>query len=157
MKNPASSAPLPSNCAWIESRIVDRISVREWGLPLLQVPGKIWRSENNCTVTCMVETDTVNVVRLETLPLQVMAIGELSQIPNHWRESIWGYVKAYPASAYGLAPLLDITTEQRCDFVRQQAERLVASDNIGCLSIAHMIGQLASVGFEFPSGEKINA
>lgn len=134
--------------ARIERRLVSRIGVREWGLPTLAMPGKVWRSRENDTMTCMVPHSDPAEFAIETLPLEVIEPGELSEIPDHWRDAMWEYVQAYPASGHGLAPFLRITEEQRCDFIRTQAEFLVRSDNIGCRSIAHMIGDLASIEFE---------
>ena len=89
----------------IESRLIHRIGIREWGLPSLCVPGKIWRSKEHQTISCMVPHATdPTMVTTETLPLEVIGIGELSIMPDHWRDAIWEYVQEYPSSGAGLGP-----------------------------------------------------
>ena len=131
----------------IEQRLLKRIGVREWGLPTLVMPGKIWRSENCGTVSCMLANGP-NMVRTETLPIEVIRVGELSVMPLAWREAIWEYVQAWPSSGCGLGPFLAISEEERCSFVRMLGEKLVSADDIAALSIAHDIGQFASYEYE---------
>ena len=44
-----------------------------------------------------------------------------------------------------------IAEEERCNFIREWAKKLVASDNIGCRSIANAIGEFAAYGYQLPS------
>lgn len=135
----------------IEERLVSRIGVREWGLPSTRIPGKIWRSEKNGTISCMVEHPTdPNLVRTETYPLEVVEPGEFSVMPDKWRKALWNYVQEWPTSGCDYGPFLAITEEQRCDFIRKMAEGLVKSDNIGCCLIAHDIGRFAAYEFQLP-------
>ena len=69
-------------------------------------------------------------------------------MPDEWRAAIWEYVQAWPSSGCGYGPFVAVTEEQRCHFIRQMAKDLVLSDNIGCRSIAHDVGQFASLDFE---------
>lgn len=132
----------------IESSLLHRIGVREWGLPSMCVPGKIWRSEKHKTITCMVPHDSPEKVKIETLPVVIVEGNwEPSWMPDHWRSALWEYVQAWPHSGCGLGPFLAITEAQRCDFIRKIAQELVASNNIGCRLIAHDIGQFASLDF----------
>jgi hypothetical protein len=132
----------------IESSLLHRIGVREWGLPSMCIPGKIWRSEKYKTVTCMVPHDDAGKVKIETLPLVVIEGNwEPSWMPDHWRSALWEYVQAWPHSGCELGPFLAITEKRRCEFIRNMAKQLVSSDNIGCRSIAHSIGQFASLDF----------
>ncbi len=132
----------------IEERLVSRIGVREWGLPSLCMPGKMWRSEEKGTITCMLPHEDAGKVKIETLPLVVIPVGQMSQMPNHWRAALWEYVQAWPSSGHGYGPFLAITEEQRCDFIRNWAKKLVESDNIGCCAIANDIGEFAAYGYE---------
>lgn len=119
------------------------------------IPGKIWRSEKNGTITCMVANEDPSKVKIETLPLEVIPAGEsMSEMPNHWRVALWEYVQAWPDSGHGLGPLLAITEEQRCDFIRNWAKKLAVSDNIGCCSIANAIGEFAAYGYELSENAK---
>lgn len=138
----------------IDERLIGRIGVREWGLPSMCIPGKIWRSEKNGTVTCMTAkgTDRVNI---ETLPLVVVGAGESQWMPDGWRVALWEYVQAWPHSGCGYGPFLAITEEQRCDLIRKMAAELVKSDNIGCCSIANCIGELAAYGYPHPTDTRI--
>lgn len=130
----------------IEKRLIDRIGVREWGLPTLGMPGQIWRSEKHQTISCMVPSSDPTKVSIETLPLEVIGIGELSIMPDHWRDALLVYVKAYPHSGSGLAPFLRITEAERNALIRELAKGL--GDEIGCRHIAKCMGELASVEFE---------
>lgn len=130
----------------IEERLIERIGIREWGLPTLVVPGQIWRSEKNQTITCMVASPEPGRVALETLPLEIIGIGELSIMPDHWRDALWIYVQACPHSGSGLAPFIRITETERNSLIRKMAEGL--KDDIGCRHIAKCMGELASVEFE---------
>lgn len=132
----------------IEERLVDRIGVREWGMPSICMPGKIWRSEEHGTITCMVPNLDKNLVSLEMRPLVVIKTGELSWMPDHWRAALWEYVQAWPDSGHGYGPFLALTEEERCDFIRKWAEKLVRSDNIGCCPIANAIGEFAAYGYQ---------
>lgn len=66
------------NKVQIEERLIHRIGVREWGLPTARIPGQIWRSERDSTITCMLEHsgegESVRI-RIETLPLEVIPMG----------------------------------------------------------------------------------
>ena len=131
----------------IDERLIQRIGVREWGLPTLVVPGQIWRSEKVGTITCMIASGPVNVA-IRTLPLEIVPSGDLSVMPDEWRAALWEYVKANPSSGCGYGPFLAITEAERCDFIRELGKRLMQSDNIGCRSIANSIGEFAAWGYE---------
>lgn len=131
----------------IDERLIGRISVREFGLPSVCMPGKIWRSEEHGTISCMTPKSEARV-NIETLPLVVVKAGEKQWMPDVWRASLWEYVQAWPSSGCGYGPFLALTEAQRCDFIRAMAKELVASDNIGCRLIAHGIGEFAAVNFE---------
>jgi len=91
------------------------------------------------------------LIRTETLPLEIIPAGEsMSVMPDHWRAALWEYVQAWPWSGCGYGPFLALTEEERCEFIRKLALHLVKSDNIGCCSIAHDIGQFAAWGYELP-------
>lgn len=135
----------------IESRLIGRIGVREWGMPSLCMPGKIWRSKERGTITCMLPHPTdPALVTMETLPLEIVEPDEFSEMPDSWRAALWHYVQAWPSSGCGYGPFLSLTEEQRCDFIRKMAADLVKSDNIGCGLIAHDIGQFAAIEFRLP-------
>lgn len=134
----------------IEERLVPRIGVREWGLPTLVMPGQIWRSERYQTVSCMVSCEDPEKVQVETRPLVVLPIGELSWLPDHWRSAMWEYVQAWPHSGCGLGPLLAISREERHALLRKLAHDLLATDEIGAETIGHSIGLLAAIDFERP-------
>lgn len=134
----------------IDGRLVDRIGVREWGLPSMCIPGKMWRSKRNGTISCMTEKGS-DLVNIETLPLVVVPAGDDQWMPDRWRAALWEYVQAWPCSGCGYGPFLAITEEQRCDFIRKRAAELVKSDNIGCCSIANDIGEFAAYGYRLPS------
>ena len=134
----------------IDERLVSRIGVREWGLPTLVVPGQIWQSERRGTVSCMVRSDEFGKVRIETRPLVVLPVGELSWLPDHWRSALWEYVQSWPQSGCGLGPLLAISREQRHALLRRLASDLLATDEIGSVVIANSLGLLAAVEFERP-------
>lgn len=144
-------SPLPVQ---IDERLIRRIGVREWGLPSMCVPGQIWRSEKNGTITCMVASKDPARVKIETLPLLQVAAGEsMSVMPDHWRAALWEYVQKWPHSGMRYGPLLAITEQQRCDFIRKMAAELVNSDNIGCCSIADGIGEFAAYDYELQVNE----
>src|SRR4051812_31536525 len=82
----------------IEDRLLHRIGVREWGLPSLCIPGKIWRSEKHATISCMVAHEDATKVKIETLPLIIRTDGMASEIPDHWRAALWEYCQAWPSS-----------------------------------------------------------
>lgn len=139
--------PIQPYAVRIDARLIHRIGVREWGLPSMCVPGKIWQSEVNGTISCMTAkgADRVNI---ETLPLQIVEPGESQYMPDTWRAALWEYVQEWPASGCCYGPFLALTEEQRCDFIRTMAKELVASGNIGCRSIAHQIGEFAAIEYE---------
>lgn len=139
----------------IEMRLLDRIGVREWGLPSLCIPGKIWRSEKTATISCMVANKDPKMVTIETLALTILTDGlEMSWMPDHWRAALWDYCQAWPDSGMTYGPFLSLTEQQRCDFIRQHAKRLVDSDNIGCRSIAHNVGLFAAYDFQIAEPER---
>jgi CO dehydrogenase/acetyl-CoA synthase delta subunit len=111
------------------------------------MPGKIWRSEHNGTISCMVSSGK-NTVRTETRRLQVVPAGEKQWMPMEWRNALWEYVRAFPHSGCGLGPFLAITRKERCDFIRKMAAQLAESDNTGCLPIANSVGEFAAWGYE---------
>jgi len=134
----------------IEKRLVSRIGVREWGLPTLVMPGKIWRSREKGLISCMLASGDTRI-RTETRTLEVINIGEYSRMPDTWRDALWEYVQAQPYSGCGFGPFLRITEKQRCDFIRKMAIELSNSDDIGCRSMAESVGALAAWGYEIPS------
>lgn len=134
------------NKVQIEKRLIHRIGIREWGCPTLRTPGQIWRSKENKTIICMVASDDPDAVRVETLPLEVIDIGELSIMPDHWRDALLEYVRAWPHSGAGLGPFLRITQDERNVLIRSLAGGL--GDHIGCCMVAHYMGQLAAVEYE---------
>jgi len=138
----------------IDKQLIGRIGVREWGLPSMTVPGNIWRSEKNGTITCITHGTTPGFISFQTRPLVVVEPGELQWMPDSWRAALWEYVQAWPSSGSGYGPFLALTEEQRCDFIRLQAAELVKSDNIGCRHIAHDIGMFAALEYELPEVSK---
>lgn len=134
------------NKVQIEERLIHRIGVREWGLPTLVMPGQIWRSEERRTISCMVPSTALETVSTETLPLEVIPMGYLSVMPDHWRDALLEYVKAHPHSGSGLGPFLRITEGERNALIRSMTEGL--GDDIGCRFVAKCMGELASVEFE---------
>lgn len=137
----------------IESRLISRIGVCEWGLPSMVTPGQIWRSERGSTIICMLpHPEQTNSVMIETRKLEVIDVGEMSWMPDDWRKALWMYVQEWPSSGCGLGPFLAISEAERNRFLRKMASRLLASDEIGCRHIAHDIGQFASLEFELASG-----
>lgn len=143
------AATEPPQQVRIDERLIGRIGVREWGLPSICMPGKMWRSEKHGTITCITPKNKDHV-NIETLPLVVIPAGEMSQMPDSWRASLWIYVQEWFHSGCGYGPFLAITDEQRCDMIRKVAKELVASDNIGCSLIANSIGEFAAHGYELP-------
>ncbi len=134
----------------IERRLLDRIDVREWGLPTLLVPGKIWRSEVHKTISCMVP-EGADHARIETRQMHIVEDGVPSDLPDHWRDAMWEYVQAYPSCGCALGPFLRISEECRSEFVKQIAHRLMACHNaVSCLLLARDIGLLAAIEFERP-------
>ena len=147
----ATGSPIPVR---IDERLIGQIGVREWGMSSICMPGKMWRSEKHGTISCMAPHEDASKVKIETLPLVVIPAGEMSQMPDSWRAALWEYVQAWPDSGHGYGPFLSITEEQRCDFIRNWAKKLVASDNIGCCSIANAIGEFAAYGYELSENDK---
>lgn len=149
---PRNGSPKPVR---IDERLIHRIGVREWGLPSICMPGKIWRSEDHGTITCMVAHEDPSKVKIETLPLLTIPAGEsMSEMPDHWRAALWEYVQAWPHSGMCYGPFLALSEAQRCDFIRKMAEKLVKSDNIGCRSIANDIGEFAAYGYELSENDR---
>lgn len=135
----------------VDSRLVHRIAVREWGLPSTRCPGKMWRSEDHGTISCMLaHPDNPMIVRIETRPLEIVDPGGSQWMPDDWRAALWEYCQAWPSSGCEYGPFLALTEERRCDFIRKMAEELVASDNIGCRLIAHDVGMFAAIDYELP-------
>ena len=149
----ATCSPIPVR---IDERLLHRIGVREWGMPSICMPGKMWRSEKHGTISCMTPHEDASKVKIETLPLVVIPAGEMSQMPDSWRDALWEYVQAWPDSGHGYGPFLSITEEQRCDFIRNWAKKLAESDNIGCCSIANAIGEFAAYGYELSENMKLS-
>ena len=89
--------------------------------------------------------------------MEVIGVGELSEMPMHWRDALWEYVQAYPASGCHLGPFLAITEEQRCTFIRQLAAGIEPVDNLAVRSLAHDIGQFAAYEYELvePAVEEV--
>lgn len=131
----------------IDERLLHRIGVREWGLPSLITPGQIWRSQENKTISCMLPSGPDNV-RIETRKLVVVSPWRRSWMPKEWREALWEYAKEWPHSGSQYGPFLSVSEKERCDFIRMLCEKLLRGDNIGCRSIAHDIGMMASVEYE---------
>ena len=134
----------------IESRLLRRIGIREWGLPSMVMPGQIWRSQENQTISCMTPLDDLNV-KIESRKLEVLNVGEMSWLPDHWRYALWEYVQRWPDSGCKYGPFLAINEIERNQFLRNLGKRLVDSDEIGCRSIANSIGEFAAWGFEIVS------
>jgi hypothetical protein len=133
----------------IEQRCIDAVGIREWGLPSMCTPGKLWRSEKNGTISCMLAHPTdKDRVKIETLLLVIVGVGEKQWMPDSWRAALWEYVQAWPHSGCCYGPFLAITEAQRCDFIRKMAGELAKSDDIGCCSIANSIGEFAAYGYE---------
>ena len=148
----ATCSPIPVR---IDERLLHRIGVREWGMPSICMPGKMWRSEKHGTISCMTPHEDANKVKIETLPLEVIPAGEsMSEMPDHWRAALWEYVQAWPDSGHGYGPLLSITEEQRCDFIRNWAKKLSDSTS-GVCSIANAIGEFAAYGYELSENAAI--
>lgn len=139
--------PIAKEPVKIDERLIHRIGVREWGLPSMCIPGKIWRSEKHGTISCMLAKGA-DMVTTETLPLVIVEAGETQWMPDAWRSALWEYVQAWPSCGCEYGPFLALTEEQRCDFIRLRAKELADSDNIGCCLIAHSIGQFAAVDYE---------
>lgn len=141
----------------IEKRLIHRIGVREWGMPSICIPGKIWRSEEKATISCMVPHEDPTRVKIETRPLTILTDGfKMSWMPDHWRTALWEYCQAWPSSGMEYGPFLALTEQQRCDFIRERAKMLVESDNIGCRLIAHDIGQFAAVDYQIVEPDSEN-
>ncbi len=133
----------------IDSRLIGRIGVREWGYPSLCIPGQIWRSEKHGTISCMLKHATdPSLVSIQTFELQITKPDALSDMPDEWRDALWSYVQEWPYSGCGYGPFLRISHEERCAFIHKLAKDLLESDEIGCCAIAHDIGLFASQ--EFP-------
>jgi len=139
----------PTDIVRIDSRLVHRIGVREWGLPTLRIPGQIWQSEDRGTISCMLPGEG-DRLRIDTRTLRVVEPGEDQWMPDEWRAALWEYVQAWPASGTGYGPFLAITEAERCAFIRERAREIVDGDDIGCLLVAHGIGEFASVDYETP-------
>ena len=136
----------------IDQRLIGHISIREWGLPSMRIPGKIWRSEKNGTISCMIAKDS-DLVTIETVPMAIVEAGEPQWMPDSWRAALWEYAQAWPHSGCGYGSFLAITEAQRCDFIRKMAAELVRADNIGCCSIANSIGEFAAYGYDLYNNE----
>lgn len=137
----------------IDERMLYHINVRDHGLPSMIMPGKMWRSANGETITCMVPYEKGGArVACETRKLEVVKAGERQVLPDTWRASLWLYVQAWPMSGCCYGPLLKITEAERCAFIRKLAQEIVGSDDIGCQMIAHNIGLFAAANYplEFP-------
>lgn len=134
----------------IEQRLLNRIGVREWGYPSMVMAGQIWRSESHGTISCMIQKDERNVM-IQTRKLEVIGVGEMSWMPDSWREALWEYVRQWPSSGCKYGPFLAISDTERNQFLRDLGKQLVESDEIGCRHIANMIGEFASYGFEIVS------
>jgi len=133
---------------FICDRLIHRISKRDWGLPTLRVPGKIWRNSESTLITCMLSDATdAEKVRIETRPLQSVYDDMKQSMPDEWRAAIWEYVQAWPASGCKLGPLLKITDKERNDFLRKLIATCVGADDIGLRLAAHNVGLFASVDF----------
>ena len=130
----------------IEERLIHRISVREWGLPTCQMDGKIWRSKDRSTISCMVTV--AGEFCLETRQLVIVEAGKEQWIPPHWQDALWIYCQRWPSSGCSLGPFLRISHQDRCNFVRLLATKLAGSDDIGCLAQAQCVGELAAAEFE---------
>jgi len=132
----------------IDERFLHRINVREWGWPKLVMPGKIWRSEKDKTITCLTRCDAENF-NVDTRRLEVVEPGGMQTIPESWSAAMWEYAQAYPSSACQLGPFLRITEEQRANFIRERAKLLMAKDSdLGVLLLAHEIGMFAAFDCE---------
>ena len=140
----ANNQPATEPAVILDERLLHEINVREWGMPSLCIPGQMWRSEKNNTISCMVSLADPSRVKIETLPLKVAPAGTRSELPHHWRAALWEYTKAWHYSGCKYGPLLAITETDRCNLIRALGGNLVASDNIGCCSIANAIGQAAA-------------
>ena len=139
----------------VDERLLHHIGVREWGMPTGWFVGKLWRSEEKKTITCIIPAGE-NSGKTETLPLEVVPPGHSQWMPDHWRAALWEYVQQWPSSGCYCGPFLAISEAQRCDFIRKMAADLVKSDNIGCRSIADGIGMLAAYGYELPENPKLS-
>jgi hypothetical protein len=136
----------------IEERLVNRIGVREWGLPTLVIPGQIWRSETHGTITCMLPHPTeANSVSIETRSLEVIPVDDMSWMPDAWRAALWSYVQEWWTSGCHLGPFLAISDAERAKFLRKLCMKLADSDHIGALHVAHAIGQFAALDFQRPT------
>lgn len=132
----------------IESRLIDRIGVREWGLPTLSIPGQIWRSEERGTISCMLPHPTdETLVRIDTRELEVIEVGEFSWMPDEWRSALWSYVQNWWTSGCHLGPFLAISDDERGAFLQMLAQKLADSDSITRRHIAHSMGQFAALDF----------
>lgn len=149
---PSEEETQASSLVRIDSRLIHRIGVREWGLPSLCIPGQMWRSEKNGTISCMTAkgTDRVNI---ETRPLVIVEPGEKQWMPDGWRHALWSYTSAWPGSGCKYGPFLALTEQERCDTIRRLAAQLATADNIACRMLAHDLGEFAACEYELPELE----
>jgi len=133
----------------IDWRLVERIGVREWGLPTLRMPGKVWRSREHHTLSCMLPNGREKL-KIETRPYAAVMPekGDRLWMPMTWRRAMWQYVKAHPFSGSQLGPFLSVDDAKRNALLRKLGEQLAKADDIGARSIAHHIGEIAAYACE---------
>lgn len=79
-------------------RTISSIGIREWGLPTLLMPGKVWRSELRGTITITAPAPHGHV-RLITRPLRAVKCLVGEWMPSPWYRWMARYLRKWPASA----------------------------------------------------------
>lgn len=84
------------------SATVDRLSVREWGLPTGLFVGKLWRSERHRTVTIILPGPDPERVTFSTRRVERVDRPEDQWLPRAWIDAARVYRREWPASAVRL-------------------------------------------------------
>ena len=77
---------------------IAKIGIREWGLPTGRYVGKLWRSERNRTITCLLPHDA-DTLRAESRHVLIVDRPDEQWIPATWRRAMSAYKRQWPDSA----------------------------------------------------------
>ena len=94
---------------------VNRLSIREWGLPTGGFIGTSWRSERRRTISVIVRRG--DKVFVETRPYEFVFSTDEQWIPKAWVEAMNEYAEQWPDSAPRLIKIKHYRNPKRTVYV----------------------------------------
>lgn len=94
---------------------VNRLSIREWGLPAVLYNGRAWQSERRRTISVIVRRGDKAFV--ETRPYEFVFSTDEQWMPKAWAEAMNEYAEQWPESAPRLIKIKHYRNPKRTVYV----------------------------------------